>query len=482
MRYPSNVGRDATCWEGVSTLGAGNLEHTAYRSCFRLLRASLESLPMKEDIQETRLPSGLTILTDRMPGVRSATLGFFFRVGSRHEPIELNGISHFIEHAVFKGTARRSALDIAIEQDRLGGNLDAFTTHEETGFAIKVIDDQLPRAFDLIADMLLNPRFDEADLESEQRVIIEEMKMIEDSPEEYLGDIFSEAFFAGHPLGLSIAGTPETVRSFGHEKTRKYHEKVFNASNLVIAAAGNVDHSRIVEFANEALFSTQSTQRTQSKESSEISAASAVSAPTPPELAAPYLIKQRKDLEQAHLIIATPFPSAVDRRRYAADLLANIIGGGSSSRLWQKVREQRGLAYSVGASASMYQDCGIFSISAATSPELAAEVVELSVAEMCDIAENGVTADELDLVKQQTRASILLSLEDSASRAAALAQCEMVYGRQISTAETLAKTDAVTTDEIAAIARDFFVTERVAFAAIGDLEGTVLMREHLRID
>ena len=180
---------------------------------------------MKEDIQETRLDNGLTILTDRMPGVRSATLGFFFRVGSRHEPAELNGISHFIEHTVFKGTARRSALDIAIEQDRLGGNLDAFTTHEETGFAIKVIDDQLPKAFDLIADMLTAPRFDDADLKSEQKVIIEEMKMIEDSPEEYLGEIFSEAYFPGHPLGLNIAGTPKSVRSFNHEITLKYHEE-----------------------------------------------------------------------------------------------------------------------------------------------------------------------------------------------------------------------------------------------------------------
>ena len=438
---------------------------------------------MKEDIQETRLPSGLTILTDRMPGVRSATLGFFFRVGSRHEPRELNGISHFIEHTVFKGTARRTAFDIAIEQDRLGGNLDAFTTHEETGFAIKVIDDQLPRAFDLIADMLVNPRFDESDLESEQRVIIEEMKMIEDSPEEYLGEIFSEAFFGNtHPLGISIAGTPETVRSFNHEITRNYHERAFNAANLVITAAGNVDHSQIVELASEALFSTQSTQRTQSKEISEISAISAASAlNNPPTMAAPIVIKQRADLEQAHLVIATPFISATDDRRYAADLLANIIGGGTSSRLWQKVREERGLAYNVGASASMYQDCGVFSIFAGSSPEQTLEIVDLSTAEMRSIVADGVTSDELELAKQQSRASILLSLEDSASRAAALAQSEMVYGRQIAVEETLANIDAVTINDIAAIAREFFTTEKVAFAAIGDLLEDAISRDDLRI-
>lgn len=408
-----------------------------------------------------------------MPGVRSATLGFFFRIGSRHEPSELNGISHFIEHAVFKGTSRRSALDIAIEQDRLGGNLDAFTTHEETGFAIKVIDDQLPRAFDLIADMLVNPRFDEADLESEQRVIIEEMKMIDDSPEEYLGDIFSEAFFAGHPLGLSIAGTPETVKSFDHETTRSYHESVFNASNLVIAAAGNVDHKQILELASSVLspgFSRLS--------SDDLLKAGST---TPPETSAPFIVKSRPDLEQAHMIIATPFVGATDKRRYAADLLANIIGGGTSSRLWQKVREERGLAYSVGASASMYQDCGIFSISAATSPEQVGEVVDLSIAEMRDVVKNGVTADELDLVKQQTRASILLSLEDSASRAAAVAQSEMVYGRQISVEETLAAVEAVTADEVRSIAVEYFRSGSVAFATLGDLDEGCIGRDSLTI-
>jgi len=417
-----------------------------------------------------------------MPGVRSATLGFFFRKGARDEPGELHGISHFIEHTVFKGTAKRSALDIAIEQDRLGGNLDAFTTHEETGFAIKVIDDQLPLAFDLIADMLVHPRFDDTDLKAEQKVIIEEMKMIEDSPEEYLGEIFSEAFFPDHPLGISIAGTPKTVKSFDSETTRKYHSEVFNSSNLVIAAAGNVDHQHIVELVNEALFSTQSSQSTQSEEFSKSSASSAASALNSlPVMAAPILIKQNSNLEQAHLIIATPFPSATDERRYAADVLANIIGGGTSSRLWQKVREERGLAYNVGASSISYQDCGMFSIFAATSPEQVEEVVDLSIAEMRAIVNDGVTQDELELAKQQAVASILLSLEDSASRAAALAQGEMTHGRQIPVEETLANLDAVTTDDIHSLAREFFRTENIAYAALGDLTALNIDRERLSI-
>src|SRR4029079_17401832 len=197
---------------------------------------------MSENIQTTRFPNGLTVITDRMPDVRSATLGFFYDHGSRHEPAELNGISHFIEHTVFKGTQRRSALDIAIEQDRLGGNLEAFTTHEETAFAIKVIDDQLEAAFDLLSDMLVNPAFDQRELENEQRVIIEEMKMTDDSPEEFLGGWFDREFFPDHPLGRRIAGTPETVKTFGSSVTRKYHEANFHAGNLVIVAAGIVEH------------------------------------------------------------------------------------------------------------------------------------------------------------------------------------------------------------------------------------------------
>ncbi|CAN5371901.1 pitrilysin family protein [soil metagenome] len=424
---------------------------------------------MKENIQETRLDNGMTVLTDRMEGVRSATLGFFFRVGSRYEPVELSGISHFIEHTVFKGTAKRSALAIAIEQDRLGGNLDAFTTHEETGFAIKVIDDQLPKAFELIADMLTNARFDDADLKSEQRVIIEEMKMVEDSPEEYLGEIFSEAFFPGHPLGLNIAGTPETVKSFNHEITRKYHADVYNASNLIIAAAGNVTHEKVIKLAK--IYFTNG----------RFASANPHSAIRNPQLSAPILIKQNKNLEQAHLIIAAPLVSAVDERRYAADLLSNIMGGGTSSRLWQKIREERGLAYSVGASSIMYQDCGLFSIFAGTSPEQVEEVVDLAIAEMRDVVRNGVTDDELDLAKQQTVSSILLGLEDSAGRAASLAQSEMIHGRQVSVEESLEKFNAVTAADLQTLAAEHFRTDNMAFAALGDLKGLKITRDRLAI-
>lgn len=422
---------------------------------------------MKEDIKETRFENGLVVLTDRMPGVRSATLGFFYRVGSKNEPNELNGITHFIEHCVFKGSQKRTAMEIAIEQDRLGGNLDAFTTHEETGFVTKVVDDQVDAAFDLLADMLTTPRFDDTDLENEQRVIIEEMKMTEDSPEDLLGDLFHKEFFPGHQLGMAITGTAETVRTFDHEKTKAFHASAFSPANLIIAAAGNIEHEKVLALS-ESLFNSSPVTRHSSPSA-------------PPKLAAPIIIENRTDLEQAHIIIAAPLVGARDDRRYAADLLANILGGGTSSRLWQKVREERGLAYSVGASTAMFYDTGFFAVTAATSPTQVDEVLDIVIAEMADVVRNGVTQTELDLMKDQSRASILLSLEDSADRAGSLAQSELVHGRQIPVEETLANLDAVTIEDIQEMAREFFVTEKIAFAAIGDLGDLAIERNRLMI-
>ncbi|MCA1594367.1 MAG: insulinase family protein, partial [Acidobacteria bacterium] len=314
---------------------------------------------MTEQVRVTRLPDGLTILTEHMPSLRSATVGIWVRRGSRHEQPEMNGICHFIEHAVFKGTERRTALDIAIESDRLGGNFDAYTTHEMTGFSLKVVDTALPRAFDLLADMIARPRFDAEDLEREGRVIIEEMKMVEDTPDEFLIELFTAAYFPGHSLGRPIEGTPDTVSSFGHERTKSYHARAYAPRNLVIAAAGNVEHEQLVELAARAFAGRHSETPGAGDDVEE-------QTPTP---SAPILIQRKKELEQAHLILASPWPSARDEDRYAASLLSSVIGGGTSSRLWQSVREERGLAYSVGAAASHFTDAGIFQIYAGTSPE-----------------------------------------------------------------------------------------------------------------
>ncbi|MBK7705744.1 MAG: insulinase family protein [Acidobacteria bacterium] len=422
---------------------------------------------MKESIQKTTFPNGLTILTDRMPDVRSVTVGFFYKIGARHEPAELSGISHFIEHAVFKGTNKRSALEIAVESDRLGGSFDAFTMHEETGFAMKVVDRELPTAFELLADLLTDPRFDERELKREQRVIIEEIKMTEDSPEEYLHEIFNEKLFPQHPLGRSIAGTPRTVRSFNSEVTRRYHKEHFGPENLVIAAAGNVEHRQIRDLAGKS-FGQQTGEIGNPK--SEI-----------PNPTAPIVIKKEKGLEQAHLIISTPYVSARSEHRYAADILANALGGGTSSRLWQKIREEKGLAYSVGASAAMYQDCGVFTIFAGVSPRQTEKVLDIALSELRSVVRDGITAAELELMKAQTVASILLGLEDSANRAATLARLEMVHGRQISIEETLQKIEAVTREEVQALAAEFFQTEKIGFGALGNVNGLKINRQRLAI-
>ncbi len=215
---------------------------------------------MIDEVHLSRLPNGITVLTEHMPGLRSVTAGIWVRRGSRHEAPELNGICHFIEHAVFKGTQRRSARDIAVESDRLGGNLDAFTTHEMTGFAVKVADTSLPQAFDLVADLLANPRFEQNDLQREQRVILEEMKMVEDTPDELLGELFNAAYFPGHALGRPIEGTEETITSFNHETISAFHAREFSPANLVVAAAGNVAHDHLVELVQKS-FGDSSRQR-----------------------------------------------------------------------------------------------------------------------------------------------------------------------------------------------------------------------------
>jgi len=426
---------------------------------------------MKENIEITRFTNGLVVLTEKMPDVRSATLGFFFKKGSRHEPAKLNGISHFIEHAVFKGTEKRSALEIAVETDRLGGNFDAFTMQEMTGFAMKTVDKDLPRAFDLLADMLTNPRFDETELEREQQVIIEEMRMVEDSPEEYLGELFNQAIFPQHPLGMPIEGTEKTVRAFNHRVTKNFHQRVFQPENLVIAVAGNVEHAPIVELA-ERFFGQQSAVSGQ-QPASEDSAA--------PELSAPILLKKKRGLEQAHFVLATPWINARSERRYAAHLLENILGNGTSSRLWQTIRERYGLAYSVGASGVSFLDCGFFSVYAGTAPNQIGKAIDLSVAELKRIKREGVSAEEIELAKQQSVATILLGLEDSSNRAANLAQQEITFGKQIPLEETLRNIEQVTTEEIRELAREFFQTERIALAALGNLNGLKIERERLDV-
>jgi predicted Zn-dependent peptidase len=294
--------------------------------------------------------------------------------------------------------------------------------------------------------------------------------MVEDTPEDILSEVFTKAFYPHAALGLPIEGTRKTVKTFNHETTRNFHLETFQPQNIVVACAGNIEHTQIVELAEKFFDSSNS--------SFIIPNSSFEAKPKP---AAPIIVKNKKSLEQAHLIIAAPWISSADERRYAASLLIGILGDGNSSRLWQTIREKRGLAYSVGASANSFDDCGVFSIYAGCSPEKLLEVVDLAIDELRRLRSEGVTLNELNLIKEQTIASVLLGLEDSSVRTANLAQMEITHGRQISVKETLAKIEAVTIDEIQEIAREFFRTEQIALAALGNLNGLKIRRERLSV-
>jgi predicted Zn-dependent peptidase len=423
---------------------------------------------MIDQVKTTRLPNGLTILTEHMPGLRSVTLGIWLRRGSRHESPQLNGICHFIEHALFKGTKRRSAHDIAMESDRLGGHLDAYTTHEMTGFSMKVVDSAMPAAFDLIADMLANPRFDEDDLKREQNVIIEEMKMVEDTPEEFLGELFNAAYFPDHSLGRPIEGTVATVSSFDRDKTARFHAENYAPANLVIAAAGNVEHDQLVDLA------TRNFGNTNGQPSQSLSA-------TAPAAAAPIVIERKGELEQAHLIIAAPWPSATSADRYVASMLGTIIGGSTSSRLWQSIREERGLAYAIGAGGNTFSDIGMFTIYAGASPAHIDQVLDLSLKELRRAVREPAAEDELKLAKDQAISTILLSLESSSARVGALARQEIVHGRRIPPNEIIQRIEAVTREDMLAIAQTHFTTESLAVGALGNLNGFAVDRSRLEI-
>ncbi|HKV34035.1 MAG TPA: pitrilysin family protein [Pyrinomonadaceae bacterium] len=426
---------------------------------------------MIDDVQTTRLPNGIAVLTEHMPGLRSVTAGIWVRRGSRHESPELNGICHFIEHAVFKGTRLRSARDIAVETDRLGGHLDAYTTHEMTGFTTKVADTALSQAMELLADLISSPRFDQEDLEREQKVILEEMKMVEDTPDELLGELFNAAYFPNQPLGRPIEGTRETVPTFDHKTTVAFHAREFSYSNLVVAAAGNVNHDRLIELVGRSFDGCESG----------VAARPHAIDGSRPRPAAPIMIEQKNELEQAHLVLATPWPSALNEDRYAASLLASVIGGGTSSRLWQKIREERGLAYSVGAAGSAFSDVGVFNIYAGTSPEQLDEVLELSLKELREVVRNSVTDEELRIAKDQAISSILLGLESSSARASTLARQEIIHGRRISPDEVIEKLRNTTIEQLQEIARTYFQSDTLALGALGNLNGFKVDRSRLTI-
>ncbi len=417
------------------------------------------------DIQRQVLPNGLVVVTETMPHVRSVSVGVWVRTGSRSEPAAHNGLAHFLEHMVFKGTERRSAEEIARSMDSVGGMLDAFTAKELTCFNAKVLDEHLPIAFDVISDLILRPLFAPADIEKEKQVVLEEIKMDMDSPEHVLHELFTQGFWPNHPLGRPILGTPETVRAFSAEALFAYHRSWFAPDRLVLTAAGNVAHERVLELAE--------------REFSAVPPAGPIANPQAPQAEAPIRFEKMRDLEQVHLCLGVPSYPLAHKRRFAIAVLNNLLGGGMSSRLFQNIREKLGLVYAVFSELTPYSDAGMLSVYAATALETTGQVVDLVVREFRAMKESPVSVEELRRAKDHLKGSIMLSLESTSARMSNLARQELYFDRFYSLDEILLSIEAVTREEVHAIASEFFQPEQIAITVLGNLNGFSLDRSRL---
>jgi predicted Zn-dependent peptidase len=400
-----------------------------------------------------------------MPYLRSISVGIWLRTGARQERAEENGISHFIEHMLFKGTKTRSAEQIARAADSIGGHLDAFTGKETTSFSIKVLDEHLPRAFDILSDLVKNPRLDPSDISNESRVIQEEIKMVEDTPDDLVHEIFTQTYWRGHALGRPILGTRHSVSSFDRHKLAGYFRRHYTPNNMLIAAAGHLKHSRVVDLVNQH-FGDQP------------------AGPPPPSgpipVPHPHLqVRRKKDLEQVHLCVGAPSYPQPHKKRFPSYILNSVLGGGMSSRLFQNIREKRGLAYAVFSSLSSFHDAGCLSVYAGTSTEKARQVIELVLAEFCELKSKPLSAEELQRAKDYLKGSMLLSLESSTSRMGNAARQEMYFGRSITMNELARNVDAVTAEQVQSVAREFFQSDRLAITVLGPLNGLKLSRADL---
>jgi predicted Zn-dependent peptidase len=417
------------------------------------------------DIQQAELPNGVVIVTERMPQVRSVSVGIWLGSGSRAEAPARNGIAHFIEHMVFKGTAKRTAEQIAQSVDSVGGMLDAFTAKEMTCFNAKVLDEHLPVAVDVLSDLVLHPRFDPEDIAKEKQVVLEEIKMEEDNPEYLIHELFTRNFWRGHPLGMPTLGTPETVSQFSQGALRECFAEWYAPNRAVITAAGNLEHARLVDLAAREF------------EGAPRSCDAAKSAP--PETRVTIEQRDKKDLEQVHIVLGVPSYPLAHERRYAASILNVILGGGMSSRLFQNIRERQGLAYAIESDLSPYTDSGVLSVYAGTSRESAAQLIRSVCEEFRGVRKDGVSAEELRRAKDHLKGSMMLSLESTSARMSNLARQAMYLHRFISLDEMLASIEAVTREEVHAIAREFFEPERISLSVLGNLNGFRATRELL---
>ncbi len=419
-------------------------------------------------IRKEKLANGLSLVTESMPDVRSVCIGIWLNRGSRSEGKQVNGISHFIEHLLFKGTENRSAREIALTMDSVGGQMDAFTSKEYTCFYAKVLDEHLPVAIDLLADIVQRPLFATDELERERQVVLEEIRMVEDSPDELIYDLFSEYFYPEQALGRPIQGTVETVSSLSRRQLLNHFRGSYRPANMMIVAAGNLSHARAAKLVRRAFTDLERGRPFDSR--------------TPrARVRAGMVLRPKKELEQLHLLLGLPaFPESFESR-YPLFVLNTILGGTMSSRLFQKIREERGLAYSVYSAVNTFVDTGFLAVYAATNPSRGGEVVRLILNELRDLRDNGPSEEELKVAKEHLKGSLMLSLESTSSRMSNLARQEFYFGRQVTLAETLRGVERVKRSRVHQMAGHLLADRRLSLASVGRVERLGLKEEDLTV-
>jgi predicted Zn-dependent peptidase len=422
-------------------------------------------MSIERNLRRTILPNGLIVLTERMEHLRSVAMGVWIKSGSRAEEAEINGISHFVEHMVFKGTRNRSAQHIAREMDSIGGNLDAFTGKETICFNVKSLAEHVPIALDVLSDLVLNPVFASGDIERERGVILEEIKIDEDNPDILVHELFTQNFWKDHPLGKPILGTSTTVGRLDQPMLLDYHAGRFHAGNMVFSAAGNLHHEEFVQAVSEKFATLRTPHPGQA--SAELGA---------PLSTAKILLKNKKSLEQVQICLGVPAPPVTDENRFATLILNTVLGGGMSSRLFQTIREERGMAYSVYSDLTPYRDTGALCVYAGTSAGKALECIDLIMAEFAKLKQEPLSEEELTRAKDQLKGNILMGLESSNSRMANLARQEMYFGQFFSSEEIIARVEAVEAAQVQRMAQQLFDPERIAVTLLGRLDGIKLNR------
>jgi predicted Zn-dependent peptidase len=429
----------------------------------RATTRTLTNQPQGGTIRRTVLPSGLRILTEAVPAMRSVSFGVWVRVGSRDETARLSGVSHFLEHLLFKGTRRRSALEISATIEAVGGETNAFTAKEYTCYYARMLDRHLPLAIDVVCDLVTGSVLAPPEVETERRVILAEIAMQDDEPGELVHDLFAQLLYQDHPLGRRVSGSLDSITGLSRRQIQGFYRRRYTASSVVVAAAGNLDHASAVRLVREAVAGTPLGE----------GAAEPASPPgpagPPPRVRPAGALVDPKDTEQAHLLVGCLTIGRPDDRRFALDVLNNVLGGGMSSRLFQQVREERGLAYSTFSYASRFADTGLFGVYAGCAPRKVEEVLAVVRTVLRRVARDGITVEELARGKGMLAGSVVLGLEDTGSRMGRLGKGELLYERPLSDDELLARIERVSLGEVNQLAEELLASP-MSVAAVGPVE------------